>query len=120
MNAPNSALICSVVDDGVLEDHGRCGPTEHDLVEAELGVGDGAGHEVGGAAAHEVVPGGDHEQTATVLKKALALVWGIWRGQHDFTPEPPRRLTPGSITQPAPERADGWIPGTRPGGTEGR
>lgn len=29
------------------------------------------------------------------MKKALALVWGIWRGQHDFTPEPPRHLTTG-------------------------
>jgi len=29
------------------------------------------------------------------MKKALALVWGIWRGEHDFTPEPPRRLTSG-------------------------
>ena len=23
------------------------------------------------------------------MKKALAIVWGIWRGGHDFTPEPP-------------------------------
>jgi transposase len=29
------------------------------------------------------------------MKKALALVWGIWRGEHDFTPEPPRHLTTG-------------------------
>jgi transposase len=29
------------------------------------------------------------------MKKALALVWGIWRGGHDFTPEPPRHLTTG-------------------------
>lgn len=29
------------------------------------------------------------------MKKALALVWGIWRGEHDFTPQPPRRLTSG-------------------------
>jgi transposase len=29
------------------------------------------------------------------MKKALALVWGIWRGEHDFTAEPARRLTPG-------------------------
>ncbi|HYK98260.1 MAG TPA: hypothetical protein VEU77_07680, partial [Candidatus Acidoferrales bacterium] len=28
------------------------------------------------------------------MKKALALVWGIWHGEHDFTPEPPR-LTSG-------------------------
>lgn len=27
------------------------------------------------------------------MKKVLALVWGIWRGGHDFTPEPPRPLT---------------------------
>ena len=27
------------------------------------------------------------------MKKALALVWGIWRGDHDFTRDPPRRLT---------------------------
>jgi transposase len=29
------------------------------------------------------------------MKKALALVWGIWRGGHDFTAEPPPRLTSG-------------------------
>jgi transposase len=29
------------------------------------------------------------------MKKVLALVWGIWRGEHDFTSEPPRRLTTG-------------------------
>ena len=29
------------------------------------------------------------------MKKALALVWGIWRGEHDFTPDPPRPLTSG-------------------------
>ncbi|MDQ6859293.1 MAG: IS110 family transposase [Chloroflexota bacterium] len=23
------------------------------------------------------------------MKKSLAIVWGIWRGGHDFTPEPP-------------------------------
>jgi transposase len=23
------------------------------------------------------------------MKKSLAIVWGIWRGDHDFTPEPP-------------------------------
>jgi transposase len=23
------------------------------------------------------------------MKKSLAIVWGIWRGEHDFTPEPP-------------------------------
>ena len=23
------------------------------------------------------------------MKKALSLVWGVWRGAHDFTPEPP-------------------------------
>jgi transposase len=23
------------------------------------------------------------------MKKSLAIVWGIWRGRHDFTPEPP-------------------------------
>jgi transposase len=28
------------------------------------------------------------------MKKALALVWGVWHGEHDFTPEPPR-LTSG-------------------------
>jgi transposase len=27
------------------------------------------------------------------MKKALALVWGIWRGGHDFTPERPGQLT---------------------------
>ena len=29
------------------------------------------------------------------MKKALSIVWGIWRGDHDFTPEPPRHLTTG-------------------------
>jgi len=29
------------------------------------------------------------------MKKALSLVWGIWRGEHDFTPDPPRHLTTG-------------------------
>lgn len=24
------------------------------------------------------------------MKKSLAIVWGIWHGEHDFTPEPPR------------------------------
>jgi transposase len=23
------------------------------------------------------------------MKKSLAIIWGIWRGEHDFTPEPP-------------------------------
>jgi hypothetical protein len=23
------------------------------------------------------------------MKKSLAIVWGIWRGDHDFQPEPP-------------------------------
>lgn len=32
------------------------------------------------------------------MKKVLALVWGIWRGDHDFTPEPPRPLTTGYRT----------------------
>lgn len=29
------------------------------------------------------------------MKKALALVWGVWHGGHDFTPEPPQHLTTG-------------------------
>ena len=29
------------------------------------------------------------------MKKALALVWGIWRGEHDFTVEPASRLVVG-------------------------
>ena len=32
------------------------------------------------------------------MKKALAIVWGVWRGGHDFVPELPKGLTSGCGT----------------------
>jgi hypothetical protein len=58
-------------------------------------------------------------RTVHSLFRGHAGAAGLLMRLKQLLPLSSRRLSPGSIVPQAPELADGWIPGTRPGMTAG-